>query len=186
MKSITVKEGKITQDNGIKKQQSVKGLKWVFIVLMILAFVIMAVIIYRSSPYVYVKRMAKNNEAILNQLTSVMRGYSENNKHIEYSDEDAPDEIKTIMRELKDEYQKDSEWPVFSGVEVYFDEQGGMMYLIQVRKDRLKSGDGKDSPDIRCYYLIYTDSNYDGKQAETSADLLYGNWHYWSKDLYSG
>ncbi|MCR5119095.1 MAG: hypothetical protein K6B44_05690 [Lachnospiraceae bacterium] len=168
----------------MKKEKSIKLI--LIVILLLLAIVIMTALIYRSSPYAYVKQVAKSNGAILNQLTAAMRGYAENNKHFEYSDEDAPEDIKAIMGGLKSEYQKDSEGPVFSGVEVYFDEQGDMMYLIQVRKDKLKSGDGKESPDIRCYYLIYTDSSYDGKQAEASADVIYGNWHYWSKNLYSG
>lgn len=168
----------------MKKEKNIKLI--LIVILLLLAIVIMTALIYRSSPYAYVKQVAKSNEDILDRLTSVIRGYTENNKHFEYSDEDAPEDIKAIMEGLKSEYQKDSEGPVFSGVEVYFDEQGDMMYLIQVRKDKLKSGDGKDSPDIRCYYLIYTDSNYDGKQTEASADVIFDDWHYWSKDLYSG
>ena len=151
-------------------------------------------VLYFSRPYAYVKRCAKVNEKELAVITACLKeAYQSGDTHIRYVTDgdvvssieaDAPEEIKTALLELQDMYQKDK-WPVFSYVEVYYDEQGDMMYLIRVKTEKT-AGDGMEGPDLRCYYLIYIDDGYDGKQIETHADIIFGNWHYWSKDNYSG
>ncbi len=178
-------ERKEADEMEIRNKKMIKGIVVIFLVC--LGF------IYYSRPQAYVRWCAKVNEEELAVITDCLReAYSSGDTHIRYVTDgdaasieaDAPEEIKTVLLELQDKYQKDK-WPVFSFVEVYYDEQGDMMYEICVKTEKTE-GDGMESPDLRCCYLIYIDDGYDGKQMETHAEVIFGNWHYWAKDTYSG
>lgn len=167
-----------------------KGRFWYIIaaipILLVLAVITLAAVKYYAS-YRYLKQCLHSNEAELEQLADYVRGiYAEGDSSVKIDEESCHDEIMSILDALRAKYQSDSEYPVFSGVEAYFDKDGDVLFCIQAKKDRLKKGDGIDSPDIRCYCLVYVDEAYDGDQRFADGKPIWGSWHTWSFDTYSG
>ncbi len=58
--------------------------------------------------------------------------------------------------------------------------------IVQAKKQKIKTGDGINTPDIRCYSLVYVDPNYAGSIKEMSERPFYDNWRIWSEDMWSG
>ncbi|MCQ2417586.1 MAG: hypothetical protein MJ071_07220 [Oscillospiraceae bacterium] len=50
----------------------------------------------------------------------------------------------------------------------------------------LKNGEGKQTPDIRCYELVYISQDFNGNIRESRAEPFYDRWCIWSCDTYSG
>ncbi len=100
--------------------------------------------------------------------------------------EESFNKVKSILSRLREQYQKDSDYPVFLSVSVKYDETGNMLLSMQTKKEKLKNGDGIDNPDIRVYYLVYIDENYNGVSPIKEKEPFYDNWYTWSSDTYSG
>lgn len=155
-------------------------------VLIILATATLLAVKYYAG-YHYIKSCLYSNEAELEQLADYVRDiYAEGESFVMLDEESGHDEIMPILDALREKYQSDSEYPVFTAVEAYFDKDGDVLFLIQVKKHRLKNGDGINSPDIRCYCLVYVDEAYDGDQRFADGKPIWGSWHTWSFDTYSG
>lgn len=101
-------------------------------------------------------------------------------------DSDLYNDVKAILTRLREQYQKDSDYPVFSSVEVQYDDNGDMLLSVQAKKKKLKNCDGVDTPDIIVYSLVYIDENYDENSPIKEEEAFYGNWYTWSHDTYSG
>lgn len=95
-------------------------------------------------------------------------------------------EVEEILSNLREKYQKDSDYPVFSSITVQYDDNGNMLLTVQAKKEKLKNGDGVDNPDIRMFYLVYIDEDYKGSSLINAKNSFYDNWYTWSADTYSG
>lgn len=91
------------------------------------------------------------------------------------------------LSQLRDEYQQDSEYKVFSFIRAFFDESGNMLLYLVVKSE--KNTEDK----IRNYYLVYIDDEYNGHGSELAIDSpklstkpFCKNWYYWSKDIQLG
>lgn len=99
---------------------------------------------------------------------------------------DSYNEVEVILNGLRERYQQDSDYPVFSSVKAQYDDNGAMVLTVQTKKEKLKNGDGINKPDIRVFYLVYIDENYDGASPKGERKPFCGNWYTWSADIYSG
>ncbi len=140
-----------------------------------------------SAPYNYVQDCFYSNKADFEELVSYAEKLRpENSSRIEINGDNAPDEIKEFLEDLQKQYGKDSPYPVFSAVDVRFDHEGDMMLYVRAKNKKLRNGDGMNSPDIRLYYLIYIEDDYDDEVAFSKDNPFYGNWYTGSSDTYSG
>lgn len=159
-----------------------------YIVIVILILAIPAFIaVYYYSPYLYIKACLYSNKESFEQIPIYLKSINiEKNAHIKIDDDSDYNEINSILIDLKEQYQNDSTYPVFSAINVYSDSDGDLLLYIHTRKEKLKNGDGIDSPDIRCYDLVYIDEGYDGNSPVKDTEPFWGNWYTWSHDTYSG
>lgn len=140
-----------------------------------------------SAPYNYAEDCFYAHQEDFDNLVSYAEKlYSENSLYAEINTDNAPDEIKEFLEDLQKQYGKDSPYPVFSAVDVRFDHEGDMMLYVRAKNEKLRSGDGMNSPDIRFYYLIYIDENYDGKVTFSKDKPFFESWYTGSSDTYSG
>lgn len=140
-----------------------------------------------SAPYNYTEDCFYAHQEDFQDLVSYAgKLYSENCSYAEINEDNAPDEIKEFLENLQKQYGKDSPYSVFSSVDVRFDHEGDMMLYVRAKNERLRSGDGMNSPDIRYYYLIYIDENYDGKVTFSKDKPFFESWYTGSSDTYSG
>lgn len=103
-----------------------------------------------------------------------------------FNNSNSYNEVEVILKRLRERYHQDSDYPVFSSVKAQYDDNGAMMLTVQSKKETLKNGDGINSPDIRVFYLVYIDENYDGASPKGERKPFCGNWNTWSADVYSG
>ena len=162
-----------------------------YIVAVILILFILAVPAFMAAdcyyPYHYIKSCLYSNKESFDYIPNYLKNANiEENTHIRIDADSDHDEINSILSSLKEQYQNDSVYPVFSSIDVYFDSDGDFMFYIQARKEKLKNGDGINSPDIRCYELVYIDERYDGNSPIKEKEPFCENWYTWSKDTYSG
>lgn len=156
-------------------------------VLVILIAVVLFVVISYLFPYIYVKNCFYSNRDNFEKIPSYLENlYDGNNKYIKIDGNSEHKEITAILSDLKERYQNDSEYPVFSSVDVYYDSDGDVMFYISVKSEKLKNGDGVNSADIRRYQLLYIDENYDGSSPAKYREPFCDNWYTWSSDTYSG
>ena len=182
----------------------------VLILLLAVAALILFFIMSLFAPYKYTKDCFYSNKEDFEQLSMQFRElYSEgitkvkfddNTDYFSFSYKDdnynsinaASDEhdffnkVKSILSRLRGQYQKDSEYPVFSSISVQYDDNGDILLSMQTKKKKLKNGDGIDSPDIRVYYLVYIDENYNGCSLIKETEPFYDHWYTWSSDTFSG
>ncbi|MBR3247996.1 MAG: hypothetical protein IKG03_06335 [Clostridiales bacterium] len=152
---------------------------------LITALVILLLVFVAKFPEFYCKRCLNSNISDFDNLVSYVRQYELTGK-ISVEDGDIPLEVEEILVRLNNKYQSDSDYPVFTGLSAKNDGNGNIYMSVQVRKDKIPSGDGYDSPDIRCYELVYVDPDYGDSIKEISARPFNGNWRIWSSDMWSG
>lgn len=168
-----------------------KTKKYVWLVLVLLG-IISTIVIFLISWYTeqnYVQRCFKSNQLLFEQIVDLSRKIDHEEKgHVEIktNEDNGYENIKTILTELQNKYQSDSDYPVFSAVDIYYDDENDIALIIHVKNDKLKNGDGIETPDIRCYELVYVDKEYDGEIREKNGKLFYEEWRVWSYDTYSG
>ena len=110
----------------------------------------------------------------------------EPNSHIKVDGSDAPDALRTALRTLREQYQPENKYPVFTAVDIYYDKEDDVAFTVQVKADRLKNGNGREKPDIRIYQLVYAADNYDGEYPKHSKEAFSKNWYIWGYDTYTG
>lgn len=193
----------------MKRKESVRNVT-VLILLLSVAALILFLIISSFAPYKYTKDCFYSNKEDFEQLSVHFRDlYSEGVTKVKFDENtdyfsfdykdgnynsinaafdkyDSFDKVKSILSNLREQYQKDSDYPVFSSISVKYDDYGNMLLSMQAKKERLKNGDGIDSPDIRVYYLVYIDENYNDNSPIKEKEPFYDNWYTWSSDTYSG
>lgn len=170
----------------MKKKKLLRYIIAAIPLLSVLAIIISAVVSYYY-PYYYIENCLYSNKDEFEQLTVYVRDlYTEGDKRIKINEESGREEIKAILGRLREQYQKDSDYTVFSSIDAYFDNDGDMLFYIWAKAEKLKGGDGIDSPDIRCYDLVYVDEGYDGDQPVKDKEPFWGNWRTWSSNTYSG
>lgn len=150
---------------------------------------------YYYAPYRYVENCFYSNKQDFEMLAGYFKEPQGDGAISEKINEnDLPEalqkEAKAILGNLQEQYQKDSDYPVFTSVYADYDENGNVLLYLQVKKEKLKNKDGIDSPDIRCYYLVYIDENYNGSSGlhidKKQKNPFCDNWYSWSSDTYSG
>lgn len=90
------------------------------------------------------------------------------------------------LNQLQEQYEVNSEYPVFSSVDAYYDNDGNMLLYMQVfKKDIEKKQIEKE---IVCYYLVYIDEGYHGNDSSIGIDKFgvtrnpfTDNWCVWSE-----
>ncbi len=90
------------------------------------------------------------------------------------------------LNQLQEQYEVNSEYPVFSSVDAYYDNDGNMLLYMQVfKKDIEKKANEKE---IVCYYLVYIDEGYRGNDSSIGIDKFgvtrnpfTDNWCVWSE-----
>ena len=155
------------------------------IVMLVIAAISAAVYILHRAPYRYCENCLLSNKEYFDALPDIIKKYGLNGK-VSMKDKDTPDEILEILDSLNKQYQKDSDYPVFTALEISSDPNGSIAVSIQARKEYLKNGDGKESPDIRCCCLVYIEPEYSGDIHAKEKAPFYGSWRTWSFDAYSG
>lgn len=69
----------------------------------------------------------------------------------------------SVLANLRNKYQANSEYPIFSNVRAYFDKDGDMQLIINAYSEPLKTKGDINTPDTRNIYLVYCDEGYDGE-----------------------
>ncbi len=155
-------------------------------VLLLAAVVVLVV----RSPIIsrtYVANCYYVEKKSFDRIAELSRGYYEDGEScIKINSENGGEEILSLMSYLGSKYQDDSDFPVFTAVDVYFDNEGDMTLDIQVRKIKIANADGIDTPDVLCYDLVYADEDYSGSLADKLGRPFFGRWFVWSYDSYSG
>ena len=75
--------------------------------------------IYRA-PYRYCENCLQSNIEYFDALPTYIRNYCLSGT-VKISDENTPKEINEILDSFNNQYQKDSDYPVFTAIEVYSD-----------------------------------------------------------------
>ena len=153
------------------------------ILVLICALVVSILVI--KSPKFYCKRCLYSNKSDFENVVKYVKQYGIT-EDMKLDDSDIPQEIKEILERLNQKYQKDSDYPIFKTLDVRADADENVYISLQVEKHKIKNADGYDTPDIRCYYLIYVDPDYAGNNMIKTERPFYGNWRIWSQDLWSG
>lgn len=151
----------------------------------ITALVITVFVLVAGLPENHCKRILYSNASDFESLVDYVRQYGITGK-TGIGDDDIPQEIEEILIRLNEKYQPDSDYPVFTMIDVKQDGDGDIYISVQAEKHKLKNGDGHDSPDIRCCQLVYVDPDYSDSFMEKNARPFYGNWRIWSSDMWSG
>ena len=88
---------------------------------------------------------------------------------------------------MRNKYQKDSPYNVFSFIRVNYDNQGNMLMYFIVKNRKI------ENDKIRNYYLVYIDNEYNGHGSDLAIDKstikskpFSGNWYLWSTDVLNG
>ncbi len=115
--------------------------------------------------------------------------YTNENNDLAYSSEVkdcSRESFSVALNQLKEQYQVDSDYPVFSSVNAYYDNSGNMLLYIQVKKKSTKNI--KDEQKVICYYLVYVDEEYSGNDSLLGIDKFgvtcepfMDNWCVWSE-----
>lgn len=88
------------------------------------------------------------------------------------------------LSKLREKYQKNCEYPVFSDIYAYYDKRGKMLLYMQVYNERISA------EEKGCYYLVYIEEDYSGNGSSLGIDS-YGtidrepftdNWYTWSRE----
>ncbi len=161
----------------------------IIVVISVLVAVVLFMAVSYFFPYKYVEKCLYSNRDDLEKIPSYLESlYDEDKKHIiiKTGENSNYDEITEILVKLQKQYQSDSKYPVFSSVDVYYDNEGDIMFYIQAKKEKLKNRDGINDADIRCFQLLYIDENYDGSSPAEYRKPFCDNWYTWSSDIYSG
>ena len=179
------------QEQNSTKKKSFENTKNVLLVVTAVIFLIITAAVWLSlsysAPYNYVESCFYDNQDDFADLVSYAQTLcTENSSRVKITADNAPDNIRLFLESLQKQYAQDSPYPVFSSVDVCFDNEGDMMLYVHARKEKLRSGDGINSPDIRFYYLIYTDEDYESKLPCAKNEPFSGNWYTGSSDTYSG
>ena len=74
-----------------------------------------------------------SNIEYFDALPTYIRNYSLSGT-VKISDENTPKEINEILDSLNKQNQKDSDYPVFTAIEVYSDNNGNLAISIQAKK----------------------------------------------------
>ncbi len=149
------------------------------------ALVILTIILVVNSAEYYCKRCLNSNSTDFDNLVTYVKQNGITGK-MSIGDDIIPKEIEEILERLNKKYQVDSNYPVFTAINVRSDGKGNTYIYIQAKKQRIITGDGINKPDIRCYSLVYIDPNYAGSIKEMSKRPFYDNWRIWSEDMWSG
>lgn len=90
--------------------------------------------------------------------------------------------IKELLN-LQEKYQKDCDYPVFSYIGASYDAGGNMLLHMQGYSRKISE------EERRCYYLVYIEEEYSGRDPSLEIDMRYmnekpfkGNWYTWSED----
>lgn len=185
----------------MKRKMLIRNITAAVLLLSAAALILFFRISYRA-PYKYTEDCFYSNEQDFERLSLCFSNlYSDGMTYAEYKEDtdyfcadfkggstfsDSYNDVEVILNGLRERYQQDSDYPVFSSVKAQYDDNGAMMLTVQAKKEKLKNGDGINKPDIRVIYLVYIDENYDGASPKGERKPFCGNWYTWSADVYSG
>lgn len=162
---------------------------------------------YIKSVYLknaYVETCYKDNAKAFDEIAAFFKqSFTESTSMIQYNQEEhileryfegsstysdcSDEDIDTLLSRLRDEYQPDSEYKVFSFVRAVFDDSGNMLLHLVVKSEE------NTNDEIRNYYLVYADEEYNGHSSGLAIDFseiteepFHENWYYWSEDVQLG
>lgn len=115
--------------------------------------------------------------------------FSKDNNDFIYSTEINDSSGKSFvdaLNQLQEQYKANSEYPVFSYVDAYYDNDGNMLLYMQVFKKDIETK--ANEKEIVCYYLVYIDEGYHGNGSSIGIDKFgvtrnsfADNWSVWSE-----
>lgn len=170
------------------------------LVVIFVPFIVSAIVLFTvtkaAAPYKYAENCYNENQAEFEELSEKMRDLldGENTSVSIKTDESSDSDpmvirIREILNDLNAQYQKDSEYYVFSYVSGYSDNSDRIMMYMTAKREKM-NGDGVNTHDRRNYYLLYMDKGYDGYMVFPMVDPDHkpfsGNWYVYSSDSYSG
>lgn len=97
------------------------------------------------------------------------------------------------LAELREKYQPNSPYPIFSLVRAYYDGEGNLLLYLLARSEPIEGRDATVEHDITNAYLVYIDEDYGGTHSALGIDT-YGvtakpfadRWYSWEEWGYSG
>lgn len=116
----------------------------------------------------------------------IVLNYSLDKEH--YTKRVTNNRIGALISELKELYQKDSDFPVFSYISADYDEKGNVFIETRVKADSIKGGDGVNSHDVFCCDLIFVDESYEENNIVDKYELksFSSDWYVYSYSTFSG
>ena len=90
------------------------------------------------------------------------------------------------LNQLREQYQVNSKYPVFTSIDAYYDRDGNMLLYMQMFKEDIKNK--SNEKEIVCYYLVYIDEGYHGNGSPLGIDKFgvnrnpfEDNWCVWTR-----
>ncbi|MGN1084309.1 MAG: hypothetical protein ACI4QX_04865 [Lachnospiraceae bacterium] len=88
------------------------------------------------------------------------------------------------LSKLREKYQKNCDYPIFSTIYAYYDKEGNLLLHMQAYNEKISM------EEKRCYYLVYVKEGYSGNGSSLGIDSLgrvtkepfADNWYTWSMD----
>ncbi|MCQ2502914.1 MAG: hypothetical protein MJ084_04045 [Saccharofermentans sp.] len=96
--------------------------------------------------------------------------------------------INETLMSLNGIYSAGNDFPVFTYLDVSFDDEGDVCIVIPVKRLKIKNGDGVNSKDVHFYSLVYKDDDYSGDDiSNTYREVkIDNNWYLITGTNYSG
>ena len=115
----------------------------------IISLVILTLVLVVNSAEYYCKRCLNSNSTDFDNLVTYVKQNGITGQ-MSIGDDIIPKEIEEILDRLNGKYQVDSNYPVFTAINVRSDGNGNTYIYVQAKKQKIKTGDGINTPDIRC------------------------------------
>ena len=199
-----------------KKSFKISVIVSVIILILLSPFILLG-ISYGAEMYKYsrVEHFYYENEEYLNKLSDYFKKlYVENLSSVTLNsglfeegtlwfnyrktDEESPaypmvkdiseEPVYVSLLELKNKYTDNSFYSPSLYIKAYYDNEGDMLLFTSPHSEKQKKAD-----EIRHYFLVYIDENYDGSNSSIGIDTFgvshkpfSENWHTWSEDALIG
>lgn len=113
--------------------------------------------------------------------------YTNDSKETTYSFEEVDCTDERFLEELsklREKYQRNCDYLVFSDIRAYYDNEGNMLLYVQAYNEKISTDERRN------YYLVYIEEGYNGNGSSLGIDSFgmvirepfTDNWYTWSRD----